>query len=539
MVGGAALDDRDEALAALRTQLLVGGPLALLLASLAGYALAGAALRPVEAMRRRADGDLRDDAGRPAARPAARDDEIARLARTLNEMLGAARSGHRARARASSPTRATSCARRSRSSRRSSSWRCGGRAIADELRPRSPSAAEETDRLVRLADDLLVLAPADEGQLRLTDRADAASRPARDRRRRFAARAADASRDAARSMRRPELRGRGDRLRLEQALGNLVDNALRYGAGTVRLEARRGNDSVELRVSDDGAGLPARLPRRSAFERFSRADEPRVRGAAGLGLALVEAIARAHGGRASAANGRAAERSSPSCCLASPPAGVVEGAEPPEREPLHQGVPQRGRLRGADDDPGVRELGEAPQDERRAGAAADDGQLVDRLRPAQLSTTLATAAATDSTIDRAMTALAGARVEARRGTHLVTHALRREEALAEHVEDRRLRHVRRPARAVADRVVAPLCRAALEQPEPGHVLQEAVAAGGAALVREVRRARGSSRCPAPSRSTPTRNHVPAETKARRPPSGLAAKAHAVSCAATRCTGTSR
>jgi signal transduction histidine kinase len=84
-------------------------------------------------------------------------------------------------------------------------------------------------------------------------------------------------------------------------VGNLVDNALRYGAGTIRLEAERADGSVELRVSDEGGGFPpAFLPR--AFERFTRADEARAAGAAGLGLALVAAIVRAHGGTASASN---------------------------------------------------------------------------------------------------------------------------------------------------------------------------------------------------------------------------------------------
>jgi signal transduction histidine kinase len=93
----------------------------------------------------------------------------------------------------------------------------------------------------------------------------------------------------------------GDRLRLEQAVGNLVDNALRYGSGTVRLSARPDDGGITLSVADEGAGFPtAFLPH--AFERFTRADVARTRGAAGLGLALVEAVARAHGGHAIAAN---------------------------------------------------------------------------------------------------------------------------------------------------------------------------------------------------------------------------------------------
>ncbi|MEA2144378.1 MAG: two-component system, OmpR family, sensor kinase [Solirubrobacteraceae bacterium] len=90
-------------------------------------------------------------------------------------------------------------------------------------------------------------------------------------------------------------------MRLEQALGNLVDNALRYGSGTVRLMAREDGGGVVLSVADEGAGFPAGfLPH--AFERFTRADVARARGAAGLGLALVQAVARAHGGLATAAN---------------------------------------------------------------------------------------------------------------------------------------------------------------------------------------------------------------------------------------------
>ena len=92
----------------------------------------------------------------------------------------------------------------------------------------------------------------------------------------------------------------GDRLRLEQALGNLVDNALRYGAGAVRLEADARNGGVELRVADEGDGFaPELLPGVRALHAPGRG--PR-RGAAGLGLAIVDAIARAHGGSARATN---------------------------------------------------------------------------------------------------------------------------------------------------------------------------------------------------------------------------------------------
>lgn len=97
------------------------------------------------------------------------------------------------------------------------------------------------------------------------------------------------------------LRVSGDRLRLEQALTAMIDNAVRHGEGEVRLWAVASGEAVELHVGDRGAGFPpAFLPH--AFERFSRADPARGRGGSGLGLAIVEAIARAHGGRVGAVN---------------------------------------------------------------------------------------------------------------------------------------------------------------------------------------------------------------------------------------------
>ena len=92
-----------------------------------------------------------------------------------------------------------------------------------------------------------------------------------------------------------------DRLRVEQALGNMVDNALRHGGGRVTLVARERDGDVELHVLDEGPGFPATF-RGRAFERFSRADEARAGVATGLGLAVVESIAIAHGGLADAAN---------------------------------------------------------------------------------------------------------------------------------------------------------------------------------------------------------------------------------------------
>jgi signal transduction histidine kinase len=87
---------------------------------------------------------------------------------------------------------------------------------------------------------------------------------------------------------------------LDRALTNLVDNARRYGDAPILVSARAEGEWVELHVADHGAGFaPEYLPR--AFERFSRPAGARG-GGAGLGLALVEAVAHAHGGTAGAQN---------------------------------------------------------------------------------------------------------------------------------------------------------------------------------------------------------------------------------------------
>jgi len=90
-----------------------------------------------------------------------------------------------------------------------------------------------------------------------------------------------------------------DPARLEQALGNLIENALTHGAGTIELSARTRGRLVELHVADEGPGFPPGFAGR-AFDRFSRAHEARGRSGTGLGLAIVDLIARAHGGETGA-----------------------------------------------------------------------------------------------------------------------------------------------------------------------------------------------------------------------------------------------
>jgi signal transduction histidine kinase len=164
------------------------------------------------------------------------------------------------------------------------------------------SAAAETDRLCQLVEDLLVLADVDEGRLPVRRERISAFEIFGHLAERYSMRVAGVHRNME-LLASPTLELTADPLRLEQALGNLVENALRYGRGSIRLSARRRNGVVELHVVDEGPGFPpAFLP--YAFAPFSRPDPARSGGGAGLGLAIARAIAQAHGGAAHARNRR-------------------------------------------------------------------------------------------------------------------------------------------------------------------------------------------------------------------------------------------
>jgi signal transduction histidine kinase len=162
------------------------------------------------------------------------------------------------------------------------------------------SAAEEADRLGRLSEDLLLFARYDQGWLPLQLGPVEANTLLEGATARFDARARRAGRQL-RIEHAPGIVLEGDQARLEQAIDNLVENALAHGAGAVSLFTAQENGRVELHVTDEGTGVPAPfLPR--AFDRFSRADEARGAGGTGLGLAIVDLVARAHGGEAHLAN---------------------------------------------------------------------------------------------------------------------------------------------------------------------------------------------------------------------------------------------
>jgi two-component system, OmpR family, sensor kinase len=294
VVVGASLRARNAALADLRAVLLWGGPVALALASLLGYALATLALRSVESMRRRAERISLTEPGQRLPVPRG-GDELTRLAETLNQML--------ARNEAAFQRERTFVADASHELRSPLAILRAelevalvGESSREELEHAIAAAGEEAERLSRLADDLLLLTEADRGSLPI--RREFVDVPQSLERlvRRFGARARDQG-GAITTRSTAGLRLRADTLRLEQALGNLLDNALRHGAKNVAVRARRDREAVVFEVADDGPGFaPAFIER--AFDRFTRAEESRTHGGAGLGLAIVRSIARAHGGEA-------------------------------------------------------------------------------------------------------------------------------------------------------------------------------------------------------------------------------------------------
>ncbi len=294
LVVGQSLEDRDETLAGLAASFAIGGPIAVLLASLLGYALAAAGLAPVEAMRRRATRVSLERPGESLPLPAAHD-EIRRLGETLNAMLDRLHDSYERERRfvadASHELRTPLAVIKVELE---GALRAGRN--EPDVHAALTAALEECDQLAQLTEDLLVLARGSEGRLPLR-RQELVLRELLDRvRERFADRARARGRtirvDAA-----GDARLEADGLRLGQALANLVDNALRHGDGDVVLRARAAGAATELEVADAGPGFPPELGEH-AFDRFARGDAARTRDGAGLGLAIVQAIAEAHGGSA-------------------------------------------------------------------------------------------------------------------------------------------------------------------------------------------------------------------------------------------------
>jgi signal transduction histidine kinase len=292
------LDNRERDLQRLAGLLLIGLPAALVMASLAGYVVAGAALRPVERIRARA-AEIHDtslDARLPLPGSG---DELDRLTETLNTMLErlqlAMEHERRVVGDASHELRTPIAVLRTRvdvALRDGSLDRDGLRATLVDVRA-------DSVRLSRLADDLLLLARADQGRLPLRPGPldvqqvleDAAARH------RAAVEAAGRTIDVEIGVDGGAV-ALGDGDRIGQVLDNLIVNALRHGRGPVglRAEAGDGSGAVRLVVVDQGPGVPPEFAAR-AFDRFSQAGDGTGGQGTGLGLAIVAAIVGAHHGR--------------------------------------------------------------------------------------------------------------------------------------------------------------------------------------------------------------------------------------------------
>jgi len=168
-----------------------------------------------------------------------------------------------------------------------------------EVRDRFLETVEtETDRLIRLVNDLLVLSRADSAALNLSRKPTDMGRLVQA----LADRLAEQARALDLTIRveiDPEVPPAwADADRIEQVLLNLLDNALKYSRpqGTITLRVSTTEDNqVLVEVQDEGIGIPAsELPRLG--QRFYRADKARVRGGHGLGLAIAQSLIQAHGG---------------------------------------------------------------------------------------------------------------------------------------------------------------------------------------------------------------------------------------------------
>ncbi|HWF50764.1 MAG TPA: ATP-binding protein [Solirubrobacteraceae bacterium] len=298
LVVGVSTADRDSALASLQRLLFIGGPIALLIACAAGYVVAARALGPVETMRRRAARMCGFGSDERLPVPRARD-EIHRLGETLNEMLArleeVVERGRAFVAGASHELRTPLTILQLELDEALS-----GERSDEELREAIGSAREEVRRLTSLAEDLLVIAQSDHQRLPIISERFEVHRAMRV----IAERYSHLDGLVGRTVRvepEGEVFLNADVARLDQALSNMVHNALRFSDGPVIMHASTHEGLVELHVLDRGPGFsPEFLPH--AFERFSRADPARSRGGTGLGLAIVRAIAEAHGGRVEAEN---------------------------------------------------------------------------------------------------------------------------------------------------------------------------------------------------------------------------------------------
>jgi len=288
-----SLDEVDDASGALSASLQVAIPLAALLVAGLVWVIAGHTLRPVEAIRAAAAEISGSRLDRRVPEPAD-DDEIGRLARTMNAMLDRIEDSvlRQERFVSDASHELRSPLARMRSQLEVDIAHPGTADLAASMR----TMLEETVALGRLIDDLLVLARSDAGDRSLervpVDLDDIVGRQAR-RIREDGRVSVDISAVSGAQV-------EGDPGQLTRAVRNLADNASRHAASTVTFSVAEFDGMAEVAVTDDGPGIPPDA-RERVFDRFTRLDEARTAadGGTGLGLAIVRDIVERHGGAVS------------------------------------------------------------------------------------------------------------------------------------------------------------------------------------------------------------------------------------------------
>ena len=297
VVVGRALEDARDATRALTGTLIVVMPLLIVVVAAVTWRVVGRALAPVEAMRQEVEAISTEELHRRVPAPPG-DDEIARLATTMNRMLDRLEEGQVRQRRF--VTDASHELRSPVASIRQHAEVALRHPETTDLGSLAEVAHAESRRLQKIVEDLLLLSQIDEGTVRLREGpVDLDDLVHEDAARLRAATALRIDTDRVQGA-----RILGDRDRLARLLRNLTDNAAAHARGAISLSLRRDDGWILLVVEDDGPGI-AEGDRARVFDRFVRLEEARTRdsGGSGLGLSIVREIAALHGGTATVTEG--------------------------------------------------------------------------------------------------------------------------------------------------------------------------------------------------------------------------------------------
>jgi signal transduction histidine kinase len=290
VVVGRALEDPRETVGALTGVLVLAIPLLLLVVAAVTWRVVGRALAPVEAIREQVESISSAELHRRVPDPPG-DDEIARLASTMNRMLDRLEEAQSRQRRFVSD--ASHELRSPVASIRQHAEVALRHPDRTDLGSLARVAHEESLRLQRIVEDLLLLSQIDEGTVRLREEAVDLDDLVLEEAARLRA-ATDLRVESERVQRGRVL---GDRDRLARMLRNLTENAARHARSVVALSLAREGELVVLAVEDDGPGIPE-TERVRVFDRFVRLEDARERdsGGSGLGLSIAREIALLHGG---------------------------------------------------------------------------------------------------------------------------------------------------------------------------------------------------------------------------------------------------